>query len=170
MCLYMMQLLLESGLSEQLVREQRRKMSLHQKMSYVTWLTGRWSSLLVAVTFAATNDTYTRTPFVHSRSTRTSSTYGICPSRFLQFESSSHHVHPGESIACNRQNYICIASSTTARVRMFYSSAAFIAIVAASANGFSMPKAPQRLSNLKMSDQWAPNTKTINTVSLETLK
>lgn len=53
---------------------------------------------------------------------------------------------------------------------MFYSSAAFIALLAANANGFSMPKAPQRTSHLKMSDQWAPNTKTINTVSLETLK
>lgn len=52
---------------------------------------------------------------------------------------------------------------------MFYSAAIFITIVAG-ANGFAMPKAPQRLANLKMSDQWAPNTKTTNTVSLETLK
>mmetsp|Transcript_8984 Transcript_8984/g.8872 ORF Transcript_8984/g.8872 Transcript_8984/m.8872 type:complete len:371 (-) Transcript_8984:149-1261(-) len=51
---------------------------------------------------------------------------------------------------------------------MLYSASIFLMVVAQS-HGFAMPKAPQRLANLQMSDQWAPNTKTINTVSLETL-
>jgi hypothetical protein len=52
---------------------------------------------------------------------------------------------------------------------MLYSASVFLMVMAQS-HGFAMPKAPQRLANLQMSDQWAPNTKTINTVSLETLK
>lgn len=52
---------------------------------------------------------------------------------------------------------------------MLYSASVFLVVLAQS-HGFAMPKAPQRVANLQMSDQWAPNTKTINTVSLETLK
>jgi hypothetical protein len=53
---------------------------------------------------------------------------------------------------------------------MFYSSAVFIAILAQSANGFGMPKSAQHLTSLKMSDPWAPNTATTNTVDMADLK
>lgn len=46
----------------------------------------------------------------------------------------------------------------------------FIAILAQSANGFGMPKSAQHLTSLKMSDPWAPNTATTNTVDMADLK
>jgi hypothetical protein len=53
---------------------------------------------------------------------------------------------------------------------MLYNAAVFVAVVA-SANGFTMNKAPQRMAALKMSeDPWFPNTVTKNTVSIGALE
>ena len=53
---------------------------------------------------------------------------------------------------------------------MMYSSTVVLAILAG-ANGFSMTKAPTRMSSLKMnSDPWFPNTATSNVVSMDSLK
>jgi hypothetical protein len=54
--------------------------------------------------------------------------------------------------------------------RMMYSSAVFVAMLAGG-NAFSITKAPQRMTQLKMSsDPWFPNTATSNTVTMDSLK
>jgi len=52
--------------------------------------------------------------------------------------------------------------------RMMYSATVMVAILAQS-HAFTMPSSAQRLSGLKMSDPWAPNTATTNTVNLGNL-
>jgi len=52
---------------------------------------------------------------------------------------------------------------------MFYAPAVLIAILASSANAFTMPKAPQRMTSLKMADPWFPDAVTSNTVSIDSL-
>ena len=53
---------------------------------------------------------------------------------------------------------------------MFYSGIA-VSILLASAQGFSMPKAPQRLVSLKMSEEpWFPASVASNVVDINTLK
>ena len=53
---------------------------------------------------------------------------------------------------------------------MMYSSAVFVAMLAGG-NAFSITKAPQRMSQLKMSsDPWFPNAATSNVVSIDALK
>ena len=52
---------------------------------------------------------------------------------------------------------------------MFYAPAVLIAILASSANAFSMPKAPQRMTSLKMVDPWFPDAVTSNTVGIDAL-
>jgi len=52
---------------------------------------------------------------------------------------------------------------------MMYSSAVFVAMLAGG-NAFSITKAPQRMTQLKMSsDPWFPNTATSNTVTMDSL-
>ena len=53
---------------------------------------------------------------------------------------------------------------------MMYSAAVLVAVLGG-ANGFTMTKAPTRMSTLKMqADPWFPRTSTSNTVSIDALK
>jgi hypothetical protein len=51
---------------------------------------------------------------------------------------------------------------------MFYSAAVFAALLVGG-NAFSMPKAPQRMTGLKMAEAWFPDAATSNTVGMDTL-
>jgi hypothetical protein len=52
--------------------------------------------------------------------------------------------------------------------KMFYSAAVFAALLTGG-NAFSMPKAPQRMTGLKMAEAWFPDAATSNTVGMDTL-